>query len=306
MNKLVIATRESKLAVTQANLIKSLLEEYHPELSVELLGITTKGDKIQDRPLAEVGGKGLFLKELQQALLEKKADIAVHSAKDVPVEEFSGLCFTAFCQRQDPRDVLVSKKYKNFTSLPKGAIVGTSSCRRKAQLLSHRPDLNIQDLRGNVDTRLKKLHNGDYDAIVLAAAGLIRLGLKDQITEYFATDFMLPAVGQGALIIEARSDDKETLELVKCLHEPKVASQVQAERGFTKALQGDCYSPIGVHAAIEKSQIILNGLVVSPDGIKKVRAKQSAPIKEAQKLAAELASHILELGGREILQEAAK
>lgn len=306
MTKLIIATRESKLALTQAKLIKKLLQEYHPQLSIELLGITTKGDKIQDRPLAEVGGKGLFLKELQQALLEKKADFAVHSAKDVPVEEFSGLCFTAFCQRQDPRDVLISKKYKNFTSLPKGATVGTSSCRRKAQLLSHRPDLQIKDLRGNVDTRLKKLQDGDYDAIVLAAAGLIRLGLQSEITEYFATDFMLPAVGQGALIIEARSDDKEILSLLKCLHQPKVAIQVQAERAFTKALQGDCYSPIAVSASIEKNTLILNGLVVSPDGVKKIRAKKSAPMKDAEKLGVELAEHILALGGREILQEAAQ
>lgn len=303
MKKLIIATRESQLALTQARLIKKLLQRNHPQLVVELLGITTKGDRVLDRPLADIGGKGLFIKELQQALLNGDADLAVHSAKDVPVENVAGLSFVAYCQRQDPRDVLLSKKYSSLAKLPKGAVVGSSSCRRRAQLLSLRPDLTIKDLRGNVDTRIKKLIAGEYDAIVLAAAGLIRLGLTEHITEYFDTRKMLPSVAQGALILEARSNDSETVSLLKALNQTAVAQQVQAERAFTKTLEGNCHSPIGVNAEHINGQLVLDGLVASLDGKKIIRAKKIATPSEAEALGHELAQQLLKFGADKILKE---
>lgn len=303
MKLLRIATRQSQLALAQANLIKRLLQEQYPALEISLVGITTQGDKIQDKPLADIGGKGLFLKELQQALLSDAADIAVHSLKDVPVEDVLGLSLTAFCQRQDVRDVLVSTRYSSFSALPKGAIVGTSSYRRQAQLLAQRPDLVIKNLRGNVDTRVKKLLAGEYDAIVLAAAGMIRLGLQQHITEYFDLKTLLPSVGQGALVIEARTDDKATQELVSFLNQPLIQQQVTAERAFTKALQADCHTPVAVHATISKGQLTLDGLVASLNGQKVIRAKKIVDVELAEQAGQELAAVILKLGGDKILQE---
>ncbi len=303
MINLTLATRESQLALTQANIIKDLLEQQHAQLTVKLQGITTKGDKIQDRPLADIGGKGLFLKELQQALLAGKADIAVHSAKDVPVEDTPGLAFVAVAERQDPRDVLVSTNNGKFADLPHGAIVGTSSFRRRAQLLLHRPDLLIKDLRGNVGTRLRKLAAGDYDAIVLAAAGLIRLQQDNVISEYLSTDFMVPSVAQGALMIEARSDDYATHKLLKCLHQPKVAQQITAERAFTKTLHGNCHSPIGVYAEYKGNKLELTGLVLSLDGQKSIRAKKIGKASEAEQLGVTLAEYLLQLGADKLLRE---
>lgn len=305
-NKIIIATRESKLAMFQANLIKQLLEKQHSGLTVELLGLTTKGDNVTDRPLADIGGKGLFLKELQQALLAGHADIAVHSAKDVPVEDIPGLHYAAYCQRDDVRDVLVSRHKLSFAELPQGAIVGTSSYRRQAQLLMHRPDLHIKPVRGNVQTRLQKCHDGEYDAIILAAAGLKRLGLDSQITEYFDTKFMLPAVGQAALMIETRSDDQQTQRYVKCLNQLGVERQLTAERAFTSTLQGDCHSPIGVHAEIDGVNMSITGLVASHDGQHVVRAKHKGYASKAHKLGVQLAEQLIALGAKEILSEIAK
>jgi hydroxymethylbilane synthase len=303
-NKLIIATRESKLALFQANLIKQLLEKRHRNLAVELLGLTTKGDQVLDRPLADIGGKGLFLKELQQALLDGRADIAVHSAKDVPVEDIPGLAYVAFCQRDDVRDVFVSQHYPSFTELPTGAVVGTSSFRRQAQLLMHRPDLHIKSVRGNVQTRLDKLHRGEYDAIILAAAGLKRLNLTEHITEYFETDFMLPAVGQAALMIEARANDQQTKRYLKCLNQPAVQRQLTAERMFTLTLQGNCHSPIGVYANLINEKIELSGLVASHDGQQVLRAKNIGYASKAAKLGVQLAEQLLKLGARKLLDGA--
>lgn len=301
MKTLKLATRTSALALTQAHIVKEALETAHMDLQIELLPLTTRGDKIQDRPLAEVGGKGLFLKELQQALLSGKADFAVHSAKDVPVEEFQGLSCVAISKREDPRDVLVAKNFASWSALPKGAVIGTSSPRRRAQLLAHRPDLKIQDLRGNVDTRLKKLDAGEYDAIVLAAAGLIRLDKKSYITEYFDIDFLVPSVGQGALFIEARANDENTASYLEVLNQERAHFAIQIERAFTRALQGDCYSPIGVHAAIKNDQITLTGLVASADGKHMIRLKKTETLATGINLGEDLARDLLRLGADKIL-----
>ncbi len=271
MKQLTIATRESPLAVWQANYVKQQLLQYYPRWQINLLGITTKGDQIQDRPLAAIGGKGLFLKELQQALLDKRADLAVHSMKDVPNETVAGLTIAAICERGDVRDVLVSPKYLTLAELPLGARLGTCSVRRSAQCLSRRPDLSICDLRGNVNTRLTKLAAGEYDAIVLAAAGLQRLHLADHISQYFTLQEMLPSVAQGALGVECRSDDEELIQQLQVVNHADTQLCVLAERAFTERLGGNCHSPIGVYAQLSAQGMEIEGIVISSDGKQAIR-----------------------------------
>ena len=264
--QLRIATRQSALALWQAEYVKSELEKHHPGLEVVLLPIKSKGDKILDVPLSKVGGKGLFVKELEQALLAGEADIAVHSMKDVPMEFPDGLGLTTICPREDPRDAFVSNTYAKLADLPEGAVVGTSSMRRQTQLLSLRPDLKITFLRGNVNTRLAKLDAGEYDAIILASAGLIRLEMAHRIKEYIAPESILPAGGQGAVGIECRQDDVATHALLAPLHHAPTAQVVLAERAMNRHLQGGCQVPIGCFALLEDGQIWLRGLGGALDG----------------------------------------
>ncbi|MEH6444282.1 MAG: hydroxymethylbilane synthase [Oceanospirillaceae bacterium] len=298
-----IATRESKLALWQAEYVKAELEHHHPGIIVELLGMTTKGDIWLDSPLSKIGGKGLFVKELEVAMLENRADIAVHSMKDVPMEFPEGLGLTVICPREDPTDAFVSNNYKSLANLPQGAVVGTSSLRRQALISEHRPDLIIKDLRGNVQTRLRKLDEGMYDAIILASAGLMRLELEERIRFRLPIDMCLPAGGQGAVGIECRLDDKATLELLKPLHHISSAYCVLAERAMNKRLEGGCQVPIACHAILndDHSQLYLRGLVAKPDGTTVLRDEISGSVKDAEKMGIELAERLLEAGAAEIL-----
>jgi hydroxymethylbilane synthase len=300
-----IATRESKLALWQAEYVKAELEHHHPGIVVELLGMTTKGDIWLDSPLSKIGGKGLFVKELEVAILEKRADIAVHSMKDLPMEFPEGLDLAVICPREDPTDAFVSNKYKSLAHLPEGAIVGTSSLRRQALVREHRPDLKIIDLRGNVQTRLRKLDEGIYDAIILASAGLIRLELKERIKFRLPIDLCLPAGGQGAVGIECRVDDKHTLALLKPLHHLSTAHCVLAERAMNKRLEGGCQVPIACHATLNEThtKIRLRGLVAKPDGSTVLRDEISAGVVDAEKIGVELAERLLALGADEILAD---
>lgn len=261
-----IATRKSPLALWQAEHIRHRLEALHPHLRVELVPMSTRGDKILDTPLAKVGGKGLFVKELETALLEDRADLAVHSMKDVPVAFPDGLGLTVICAGEDPRDAFVSPRFARLDELPHGAIVGTSSLRRQCQLRARRPDLQVRDLRGNVNTRLAKLDAGEYDAILLAAAGLQRLGMAERIRQALPVDVSLPANGQGVLAIESRLADHQTLALLAPLDDADSRDRVLAERAMNRALQGGCQVPIGAHAVLDGDQLWLRGLVGSPDG----------------------------------------
>lgn len=266
MKTLKIATRQSPLALWQAEHIKARLEQLYPDLTIELLTMTTKGDKILDTPLAKIGGKGLFVKELEQALFDKRADIAVHSLKDVPMELPNGLTLGAYCGREQPTDAFVSNHFATLDDLPIGAKLGTSSLRRQCQIQQYRPDLQIVSLRGNVGTRLSKLDNGEYDAIILATSGLTRLGLTDRIRHELDTDVSLPAVGQGALAIECRADDDEILDLLKPLNHEISKICVLAERAMNRHLQGGCQVPIAGFATVHDGQIWLRGRVGSVDG----------------------------------------
>lgn len=266
MKTLNIATRQSPLALWQAEHIKSRLEELYPDLTVNLVTMVTKGDKILDVPLAKIGGKGLFVKELEEALYEKRADIAVHSLKDVPMELPDGLTLGAYCERHRPTDAFVSNNYKHINDLPQGARLGTSSLRRQCQIAQFRPNLDIISLRGNVGTRLSKLDNGEYDAIILATSGLMRLGLDERIRHELDTDVSLPAVGQGALAIECRADDTAVLALLKPLNHEQSKICVLAERAMNRHLQGGCQVPIAGFATIENDKLVLNGRVGSVDG----------------------------------------
>jgi hydroxymethylbilane synthase len=297
--KLTIATRASKLALWQANYVKQLLLKQHPDLDIHLLEITTTGDKEQSRPLAEIGGKGLFIKELEQALLEGRADLAVHSMKDVPNDLHPELHIAAICEREDARDVFLSNDYVQLTDLPKGAHLGTSSVRRRAQLLALRPDLHITDLRGNVDTRLNKLLRREYDAIVLAAAGLKRLGLQAHIKEYFSFEKLLPSVAQGALGIETKKNNAKIAELLSSIDHHPTRLCIEAERLFTHHLQGDCYSPIGVVAQMQEKKIHLQGLVISHDGKIILRDEICGTI--SSDVGKQLAERLLKKGAKEIL-----
>jgi hydroxymethylbilane synthase len=300
-----IATRKSLLALWQAEYVKAELEKHHPGIQVELLGMTTRGDKILDTPLAKVGGKGLFVKELEVAMLENRADIAVHSMKDVPMEFPEGLGLAVICPREKPTDAFVSNKYNSLGELPQGAIVGTSSLRRQALLREQRPDLEIQDLRGNVQTRLSKLDEGQYDAIILATAGLIRLELKDRIRCELPDDISLPAGGQGAVGIECRLDDEETLALLAPLHHQPTAWCVLAERALNKRLEGGCQVPIACHATLNEAQdeIYLRGLVARPDGTTVLRDEMRGHPDQAETIGITVAERLLAAGADEILSE---
>lgn len=306
-NTVRIATRKSALALWQAEYVKAQLLHFHPHLTVELVPMTTKGDIILDTPLAKVGGKGLFVKELEVAMLENRADIAVHSMKDVPVEFPEGLGLQVICPREDPRDAFVSNTINSLHDLPQGAVVGTSSLRRQCQIKALRPDLDIRDLRGNVNTRLKKLDNGEYDAIILAAAGLIRLKMPERIQTYIEPEVMLPANGQGAVGIECRSDDVELHALLAPLEDNDTRMRVLAERAMNKALEGGCQVPIGSFAQINNTetpaQIHLRGLVGATDGSKILHSEIKGNISEAEALGEQLAQDLLNQGADKILQQ---
>ncbi|MDP2559551.1 hydroxymethylbilane synthase [Psychrobium sp. 1_MG-2023] len=298
-----IATRKSPLALWQAEFVKAELERFHPSLKVELVTMVTKGDKILDTPLAKVGGKGLFVKELETAMLEGRADIAVHSMKDVPVDFPKGLGLHVICEREDPRDAFVSNTYQSIEHLPQGAVVGTSSLRRQCQLRASRPDLVVRDLRGNVGTRLGKLDNGEYDAIILAAAGLIRLELEQRIASFIEPEESLPAVGQGAVGIECRDDDERVKELLAPLEHKETRTRVLAERALNKRLEGGCQVPIGSYCVLNGDEFWLRALVGSPDGSVMLREEAKGPVADAEQTAIDLADRLLERGGREILQK---
>lgn len=297
-----IATRQSPLALWQANFVKDALEQRFPQLSVELVTMVTKGDIILDTPLAKIGGKGLFVKELELALLENRADIAVHSMKDVPMTFPEGLGLAVICEREDPRDAFVSNHYANLEALPAGAVVGTSSLRRQCQLMAKYPHLQIKSLRGNVGTRLSKLDNGEYDAIILASAGLIRLGLSERIRTFIPVETSLPACGQGAVGIETRLNDERVLAYLAELNHQPTAYCVQAERAMNSRLQGGCQVPIGGFATLTSDEIELNALVGSLDGSTIVRASAKGNIKEAEKLGVEVAEALLAKGADHILK----
>jgi hydroxymethylbilane synthase len=296
-----IATRESPLALWQAEHVKALIERLHPERTVTLVPMTTIGDQLLDRSLATVGGKGLFVKELEAAMLEGRADLAVHSMKDVPAVLPDGLVLTAFLAGEDPRDAFVSNRYPALDALPQGAVVGTASLRRQAQLRQLRPDLVIKELRGNVGTRLRKLDEGQYDAILLAAAGLIRLGLEVRIREKFDMSRFVPACAQGVVGIECRADDAATRALLAPLHDPQSAIRLAAERGLNARLGGACTVPVAGHAVIDGARLILTGLVAAPDGSACVRAQIDGPTREAAALGVQLAERLLDNGARAIL-----
>ncbi|MBE0618802.1 MAG: hydroxymethylbilane synthase [Proteobacteria bacterium] len=303
MKTLKIATRKSQLALWQANWVKGELEKRSPALRVELVRIMTKGDKILDVPLAKVGGKGLFVKEIEDDLLEGRADIAVHSMKDVPTELPAGLHLAVICERKDPRDAWFAKDGRTFREVPEGARVGTSSLRRQTQLRALRPDLVFESLRGNVDTRLRKLEEGQYDAIVLAAAGVKRLGFADRVTEYLPADITLPAIGQGAVGIECREADRDTNALIEPLKHLATWTAVLAERAFLATLQGGCQVPIAGFAELRDGRVHLRGLVGSLDGQTVIRgSREGAPV-DAQSLGIDLAEELLDRGARGILEE---
>ncbi|WP_218954687.1 MULTISPECIES: hydroxymethylbilane synthase [unclassified Acinetobacter] len=302
MNILKIATRQSPLALWQAEHIRARLEALHANLKVELVTFVTQGDKILDTPLAKIGGKGLFVKELEAALLDGRADLAVHSMKDVPMALPEGLSLAVMCEREDPLDAFVSNTYNSFDDLPQGAKVGTSSLRRKCQILKQRPDLEIIDLRGNVGTRLSKLDAGNYDAIILASAGLKRLGLAGRIRHTLEPVVSLPAVGQGALGIECRSQDQAVLDLILPLMHAETNACVRAERAFNAYLEGGCQVPIAGYATLENGQIHLEGRVGSVDGQTLLKAQQVGLPEQAEQLGVKLAQDLLAQGAGEILK----
>jgi hydroxymethylbilane synthase len=298
-----IGTRGSKLALWQANWIKWSIEKQYPSLPVHLKVIHTSGDKILDVPLAQVGGKRLFVKEIEEELLEGEIDLAVHSMKDVPSDLPEGLHLGFYTNQDDPGDALVSREKKKLFDLPRGGKVGTSSLRRQAQLLSARPDLQIFSIRGNVETRLRKLEEEKLDAIIMASAGLKRLGLEERITEYLDPEVSLPAVGQGVLGIELRKEDNRLHETLSFLEEPDTRIRMRAERSFLKRLEGGCQVPIGAYATVKEGEVLLKGMVASLNGETMIRESLSGNADQAEQLGVELAERILSLGGREILEE---
>ena len=297
-----IATRKSQLALWQAEYVRDRLIELNPELEVELVTFTTQGDKILDTPLAKVGGKGLFVKELENAMLRGEADIAVHSMKDVPVELPDGLHLAVICPREDPRDAFVSNHYERLDELPQGARLGTSSLRRQCQLAALRPDLDIVSLRGNVNTRLQKLDDNDYDAIILATAGLVRLGFDDRIREHLSPETCLPAIGQGAVGIECRVDDDWVHELIAPLGDDDTTTCVRAERAFNHRLQGGCQVPIGGYAILDHGVILLRGMVGAVDGSEIVHGEIAGPPEDAEYLGRVLAEDLLSRGADRLLE----
>lgn len=303
VSTLRIATRKSPLAMWQAEHIKARLLELHPGLTVELVTFVTQGDKILDTPLAKIGGKGLFVKELEVAMLDGRADIAVHSMKDVPMEFPEGLELGVICTRENPLDAFVSNSYKTIQDLPQGAVVGTSSLRRQCQLQQLRPDLVIRSLRGNVQTRLGKMDAGEYDAIILAAAGLLRMEMDARIASFIPAELSLPAGGQGALGIEWRTGDGAVHELLKPLHDEHTAACVVAERALNRRLQGGCQVPIAAYAELSGNKLHLRGLVGSVDGTTILNTEQSGTAAEAEQLGIKGAEHLLAQGAGAILSD---
>ncbi len=303
--KLTIATRESPLALWQAEFVRTALMRAHTDLDVQLLGMTSRGDQLLDAPLAKIGGKGLFVKELEEALLNGSADIAVHSMKDVPLEFPPGLALGVICDREDPSDAFVSNRFSSLDALPPGSVVGTSSLRRECQLRERRPDLVVNFLRGNVNTRLRKLDESEYDAIILASAGLMRLGFEERITQRLAVSDSLPAGGQGAVGIELRSADTAVLSLLQPLHHAPTAARVTAERAMNRRLEGGCQVPIACYAEFIAGDgtLSLRGLVGRPDGSRILRAQAVAPADEAEQLGVGVAEDLLEQGAAAILAE---
>ena len=301
---ITIGTRASELALWQAEYIAAKIEKQYPTVRVELRRMTTKGDRILDAPLAKIGGKGLFTKELEQAMLAGEIDLAVHSLKDMPTEVPDGLVIGAVTERLDAGDAFVSVRYQSMEELPQGAKVGTSSLRRRAQLLAVRPDLKIHDLRGNVNTRLAKLDAGEFDAIVLAAAGLKRLGLGERIRMILPRSMILPAVGQGALAIECRADDMRILELIDFLRDPQMTAAATAERAFLRRVEGGCQIPVGVYAEVGAGNVLhVEAMISSVDGMRVCRSRSRGTPETAEKIGIALAEELLDVGGREILKE---
>ena len=298
-----IATRKSPLALWQANYVKARLESHHPQLRVELVPMSSRGDVLLDVPLAKVGGKGLFVKELEQAMLNDEADIAVHSMKDVPMEFPQGLGLAIICEREDPRDAWVSNTYDTIADLPAGAVVGTSSLRRQSQLLVLRPDLKVKFLRGNVQTRLAKLDDAEYDGIILAAAGLLRLQLDERIRGYIEPEQCLPAGGQGAVGIECRMADTAIIDLLQPLHHPRTAAEVGAERALNRRLEGGCQVPIACYAIQEGDHLWLRGLVADPDGSEVVRGEIRDLVSNGEAMGVTLAEQLLAGGADRILKK---
>jgi len=297
-----IATRKSQLALWQAEHVATLLRGAHAGLQVELVPISTKGDRIQDRSLAAIGGKGLFIKELETALEEHRADIAVHSMKDVPSDVPDGFVIAAVLPRADPRDALITPKAERLADLPRAARVGTSSLRRQAQLLAVRPDLRIEALRGNVDTRLRRLDDGELDAIILACAGLIRLGWESRITARLDAGICLPAVAQGIIGIECRDRDAPTRSLLDVLNHPATEAAMNAERAFAGRLGGSCQSPIAAYATLDAGRLTLDGLVAEPNGSRLLRDSITGGVEESRRLGQELADRVLSAGAHGLLE----
>lgn len=303
MKRLVrIGTRGSALALWQTNHVAEILKEKFG-YETEIVKIKTTGDKILDSPLAKIGSKGLFVKEIEIALLEKRVDIAVHSAKDVPTEQPAGLLIAAFLKREDPRDAIISRFGKGLLDLPEGSVVGTSSLRRRAQILHLRPDLKLVDVRGNVDTRLRKMSEGQFDAIILARAGLKRMGFEERITEVIDTSLMLPAVGQGSIAVECREDDEEMLQVLREISDYETEAAVRAERALLRYLEGGCQVPIGAYGRIVDAELVLDGMISSLDGRKLYRSQKRGRPEDAERIGIELASYLYEAGGARILEE---
>ncbi|MBA3037088.1 MAG: hydroxymethylbilane synthase [Desulfobacterium sp.] len=300
--KIIIGTRGSKLALWQAEWVKSYLIQKYPDLSVELKIIKTKGDRILDVPLSKVGGKGLFVKEIEQALVDNHIDVAVHSMKDMPAELHDGLCIGAIPERENPCDVLISGKGLLLSQLPEGARVGTSSLRRIAQIKRIRPDLVITPLRGNLDTRIKKLEMGEIDAIILAAAGVKRLGLEKIITEYLNEDTMLPAVGQGALCIEIRKDDHDILGFINQMNHFVTRAVVLGERAFLKRIEGGCQVPIAGYGKVENDIFVIRGLVADLDGKTVITDTQKGPLESSESIGVALADRLIFMGAKRLLE----
>ncbi len=305
MDKLIIATRKSKLALWQSEHVQQVLMDAHPGLKVELAQMLTKGDKILDTPLAKIGGKGLFTKELEESMLRGESHLAVHSLKDVPMEFPHGLKLAVITKREDVRDAMLSQKYSSLDELPKGAVVGTTSLRRRMQLLEIRPDLKIKNLRGNVNTRIRKLKDGEYDAIILASAGIKRLGLQDEV-KYFSpidTSIMIPASGQAALGIEI-VDNPEVEELISVLNDEEAIIETTVERDFVTVLEGGCQVPIGINAKVNGDKIYISCLIGLPDGTEVLREKVEIKRDDYKEIGKKLAQNMIDRGAKDLLQRA--
>lgn len=303
MKTLKIATRKSPLALWQAEYVKKKLEETHSGLNVELVSMTTEGDRFLDAPLIAVGGKGLFIKELETALLEGKADIAVHSMKDVTIDLPEELALPVIIEREDTRDVFISNSFEKIEELPANAILGTSSLRRQSQIKALYPKIKLKDLRGNVGTRLAKLDNGEYDGILLAAAGILRLGMAERITQFLPHSILLPAIGQGAIGIECRAGDVVVQEIILPLNDEITANCVHTERAFSRRLFGGCQLPIAGQATIDGKEITFNGLIAKVDGSNVIQAEKKGPITDSDNIGILLAETLLQRGGDKILEE---